>query len=290
MSPPPARWPAGRRLGRRLVERLPDWPVLDHTIATLRFVADNGRLPHWRPRCRTDYIFWVKLRDLDGPLRRRITDKLLAKDHIRETLDHEACPETLAVFRRPEEIVPEALPVPAVVKATHLSGAFLWLERPAGPEEIAEIRGWLADDYYRRTRERNYRGLRAGVIAERPVAPRAALVEHKLDCRDGRVRFVWVHYDRATGTRRDALFDRDWRLLADDGHPPPEAIRARPAQYGEMIRIAERLARPFRYMRVDLYLTPERVYVGELTSAPLGAGPPTLRPESLAAASRALLG
>lgn len=41
-----------------------------------------------------------------------------------------------------------------------------------------------------------------------------------------------------------------------------------PQQWSEMIRVAERLSEPFKYVRVDLYLAEGKVKFGEMTFYP----------------------
>ena len=276
----PVRW---------TLRRLPPWRGIDRAVAWAMYLHDYRALPRLPARRYRDLIYAVKTRELAQPLRRRVSDKLLAKAHIRAVLGRaDACPETLAVFRRAEEITAAALPWPAVVKPTHSSGRRIHLEAPATPAEIAEIRGWLRQDYYWLSRERNYLGLAPGVLAEAPVAPPAAVVDYKLLCLGGRVRLVRVVSERALD-KQVAIFAPDWRLLAHHGRPPRPEIAAPPPELAEMIATAERLAAPFGFIRVDLYRAGGRVLVGELTNTPDG-GRPVLPAGYEAVASRALFG
>ena len=52
-----------------------------------------------------------------------------------------------------------------------------------------------------------------------------------------------------------------------------EALQV-PEQFGRMLQIARDLAKPFPFVRVDLYAFSESVYLGELTFNPLGAATP----------------
>ncbi|GMG84244.1 hypothetical protein LNKW23_34590 [Paralimibaculum aggregatum] len=275
----PVRW---------VLRRLPPWRGIDRAVAWAMYVHDYGAVPRFPARRYRDLIHAVKTRELEDPLRIRVSDKLLAKAHVRQVLGRDACPETLAVFRRPHEVVAAAIPWPSVVKPTHCSGRWIHLEAPAGPEQIAEIRGWLAQNHYWLSRERNYLGLTPGVLAEAPVAPPAAVVDYKVLCLGGRARLVRVISARGAD-KQVAIFTPDWRLLAHHGRAPRPEIAAPPPELAEMIAAAERLAAPFGFIRVDLYRAGGRVLVGELTNTPDG-GRPTLPAGYEAVASRALFG
>ena len=71
------------------------------------------------------------------------------------------------------------------------------------------------------------------------------------------------------------FFDRDFRLLRinRDSQAAPEGFTLpKPAGLDEAFAIADRLSKPFDFVRVDLYLTPPRgVRFGELTFTPAAA-------------------
>jgi hypothetical protein len=76
-------------------------------------------------------------------------------------------------------------------------------------------------------------------------------------------------------TRTQDFYDTRWQHLPLSGgpawaNPPQEA----PARLREMITIAEHLAEGTDFVRVDLYLLPERIVFGELTSYPAGGQSP----------------
>ncbi|MFO7571619.1 MAG: ATP-grasp fold amidoligase family protein, partial [Gaiellaceae bacterium] len=60
--------------------------------------------------------------------------------------------------------------------------------------------------------------------------------------------------------------------------PPPRGHGWRPANLPEMVELAERLAAPLDFLRVDFFVVGSRVVVGELTSYP-GAGASLVDPE-----------
>ena len=79
--------------------------------------------------------------------------------------------------------------------------------------------------------------------------------------------------------------DWDWidvRQYPCRNHPPDP----RPKQLEELIAVAEHLAAPFEFLRVDCYLDEDSLYVGELTPSP-GAGYERFEPASF---SRELAG
>jgi hypothetical protein len=84
------------------------------------------------------------------------------------------------------------------------------------------------------------------------------------------VRYFQVDRGR-TGRHTRNLYDADWQLLPVRGPLPRHAADAPPPDLPGLIALAERLAEPFEFLRVDCYVLDGHVLVGELTSSP-GAG------------------
>jgi hypothetical protein len=85
--------------------------------------------------------------------------------------------------------------------------------------------------------------------------------------------------------RRRLLFDANWSVLPFSiGYPKSAKSLPRPANFEEMLEVAERLSRPFGLIRVDLYSNGRELFVGEITNTHADAGQPFIPPsaESLA--------
>ena len=102
----------------------------------------------------------------------------------------------------------------------------------------------------------------------------AVPADHKLFVYSGRCRFVQVDTGRFGRQTQDFL-GRDWTPLAmTGGHPRSPVPPPRPERLGEMVGLAERLGEGTDVVRVDLFVLPDRVVVGELTSSPAGGDSP----------------
>jgi hypothetical protein len=65
-----------------------------------------------------------------------------------------------------------------------------------------------------------------------------------------------------------ASFDKDWRLLDTNMSDEELAPHLNPANFDDMLRVAEELSADFDFVRVDLYTVKNKVYFGELTCTP----------------------
>ena len=88
-------------------------------------------------------------------------------------------------------------------------------------------------------------------------------------CFGGRAALVQVDFNRFTGHTRNFYYP-DGTLAPVRMYYPQGPTIALPATWGTMRGIAERLAREFAFVRVDLYTMGERIVVGEMTHYPTG--------------------
>ena len=201
-----------------------------------------------------------------------VSDKELAKIFIRGVLGWDAAPRTLALIERPDDVNEKAFPAPSILKPTHLQGKFIHHDgsAPLGEERLERIRSWFEQRIYRvRARERNYRNLRPRVIAEEVVAQPNDLTDWRFFCWQGRARIIQVDRERNRSSLLRSHYTPDWKFIDIQLNAPIGAPQPRPEQLEQMLQIAEKLAARFDFIRVDLYTTANRIWVGELTNLPI---------------------
>ncbi len=296
VNPPPlAHWKSDARLllarirrARRLdlrVARALGRPLPDRLYLQLGHLFYFGRWPDFEhPRTLNEHIIGYLLRCRD-PLLQMAADKMRARRYIAECAGAQYLVPLLGAWRRAQDVPLESLQRPYVLKPSAASGMVLFVrEGDALDAEVvrARLRRWLRVDYSRYLREWMYHDLPQTIMAERMLGgPDGALpADYKLWVIGGRVRFIHVDRGRFAHHTRN-LYLPDWRpapaRLSKENHPPDP----RPAQLEKMVALAERLAEPFEFLRVDCYLVDDLLFIGELTSSP-GAGFERFIPESFA--------
>ena len=223
------------------------------------------------PRTRNDAIHWMKLFD-PHPESVRCCDKVRVREVIAERAGAAYGVPLYQVHRTFDAIDVASLPPTFAIKTNHDS---------SGAELVRDAARW---DRHR-TRAKIVRrmtrlhGWEFGEWAYAMV-PRRVLVEELLDpekdvpppdykfvCEGGRVSWCAFITTDATGQRIERI-GRDGVPLAPDagdGWFRPGASYVRPAEWDEMVRVAEAIAHDFRMVRVDSYCTGGRVLVGEIT-------------------------
>ncbi len=233
------------------------------------FIYAQRRLPRRNSGLLNDYLFFLKAGpELADALRQITSDKVYAKYFIDEVAGARVTPETYAVFHSVDRIRRRDLPERCVLKPSHASGTIVYLDGPdqeIGEDEREALRQALARDIYAETREINYKYLPKRILCEELIQARDEIKDYKLFCYKGRVRFTQVDWDRH-GLHKQNFYDAEWNPIhVTYNRNPTGAWEPLPENYARMCELAERIARHFEWVRVDLYIRDGRIFVGELT-------------------------
>ena len=270
------------RLVRRAKYNLPTGPLLD---SALNYIW-AWNLLEYRPNLveprSLNELFLANKRWFRGDmdLARRVTDKVEFKEWLRETPAWEdLVVPTIGVYGSVNEVRDAVFARDTILKPTHMSGhAVLFQEdRALDVRELAKVERWLRRDYYRRSREPNYKGLQKRLICEPMLRDELGnfAMDFKFFMAGGGPLAIQVDIDRF-GNHTQQYYTPNWRLLDfAQVYPRNPTPIDRPAQLSDALDLASGLARNFPLCRVDLYLLPEgAIKAGEITFFPHGAARP----------------
>lgn len=227
------------------------------------------------PRTLNEKIVWKKLFDRN-PLLIPTSDKYLARTYVTEVLGVEQGGVILvplvAVSDKPDHLPWERLSDGCIIKTNHDSGGNIIVkkgETPNKEEIIKKINSWLKKSYGVFKHEWAYKKIKQRkVIVESLLygADGDLAQDYKFHVFHGKCRFIHTT-PKINGVRigKRSLFSPDWKQFPVGWKHPQGPYVAPPEKLDEMIRLAEKLAEPFDYVRVDLYNPPGHIYFGELT-------------------------
>ena len=241
------------------------------------------------PRSFSEKLCWRKLFDRN-PLLPRIVDKYAVRGFVREVLGQDWADQVLipllAEATDPAKIPFDKLPPNYILKANHGSGDNLIVradKAPDVPDVIRRCKLWLAQSHSTYKHEWAYDMIRRRIVVEALIdnGNGQPVREIKLQMFHGKCELVQVLNDGSwydgvnymgSGLPTLTYFTPDWTWLdicwkyywtniefPNDRHQSP------PQRLDEMIALAEKLAAPFDYIRVDLYEVPDGIRFGELT-------------------------
>jgi len=257
------------------------WGIFRHILpdkayANVRYKLERGFFPDLiNPVRLTEKIQLLKLFDRN-PLRQRVADRIKMRDYVAEKSSSDHLIPILGVYDTFEEEDWRLLPNQFVLKANHGCG-FVKIIRDKSSIEFDHIkqitREWQEQDYSTLGREWVYKNLPRSIIAEELLLGESGDIprDYKFTCIHGRVEFTQVDIGRFNDQKRN-LYDRDFNLLdVKLLYPQFKGELEKPAKWDEAVQLAETLAADFDFIRVDLYLVADKIFVGELTNFP-GSG------------------
>ncbi len=245
-----------------------------------RFFKVFGRpLNLERPVWWSEKLMALKLNDYNhNPLVRQCANKYRVRAYV------EACGlgglliPCLGLWERARDVPWDALPAQFVLKSTMGCGSHVFCRDKAALDVAAAektLRRALRERYDLAYSELQYApgpDVRPQVVGEAFVdnGDGNMLADYKLFCFHGAPKFVLYCYNRNDSGHANYMFmDMDWKPRPEY-HPcnAPEDIPPRPACLDEMVAYAKTLARPFPFVRVDLYEHGGKPLFGELTFTP----------------------
>ncbi|RKR07513.1 teichuronopeptide biosynthesis TupA-like protein [Kushneria sinocarnis] len=250
----------------------------DRQYVALVYRREFGYWPHLKqPRTFNEKI--CRRRIDPEPAFTPLSDKVQVRDYVKAVVGEQYLIPCHGVCKHVDEAFWDTLPERFVMKANHGSGFNLLVrERRDYPPQLLNALGrqWLDDDFHATSRERHYRGIDPQLMFEQLLLDERGRVpkDYKFYCfrRQGEAPrvFIEIDHDRFENLAFD-YYDSDWNLVDiveerfTTGVPMP-----RPAMLDEAMAVALKLSEGFGFVRIDLYLTDDRVYFGEMTFTPTG--------------------
>ena len=225
------------------------------------------------PRTFNEKIMWSKLY-YQNPLVTQCSDKFAVKEYVRKTIGEEYFVPNIGVWEDPDDIDFDSLPDQFVLKVNWSSGYNIIVHDKSKldiEQTRAQLKKWLKPD-----RNAYYQFFNWGFKHQKPVVYAEEYLEqiagqvydYKFFTFSGTVKALFIATERNTqGSLTFDFFDRDFNSMpfTYGGTHHADPLPEKPKNYNKMIELAEKLAKPFPFVRVDFYEVGDRIYLGEMT-------------------------
>lgn len=264
------------RTTRMKILHLLDW-VPDSVMLRMQYFVKTGRFLHLKnPQRYTEKLQWYKLYYKD-PLMAQCVDKYEVRKYVEKCGLGAILNECYGIFERVEDIDFDKLPNSFVIKDTLGSGGndvivvkdktqinmdalkrqlFAWLNHPSTGRHSG--REWVYENKKHRI-----------LIEKNLLWPTMTdLPDYKFFCFNGKAHYLYVISNRVLGKiAKLGIYDTDFHKLPYQrtDELPPSHMLQKPANYTQMILMAERLSAAFPHARVDLFNIDGKIYFGEIT-------------------------
>ncbi|WP_051195891.1 ATP-grasp fold amidoligase family protein [Clostridium paraputrificum] len=242
--------------------------ITDEKHSKLLFWIMFGYIPDLKhPKTMNEYICASKIKD-DKLEYWKYTDKYEVRKYVEKTIGSKYLNNVIGIYDSFDEINFEDLPNKFALKATHGSSYNVIVKNKNKLNKFAAKKSfdkWLKENFYYKDREKNYKNIKPRIMCDVFLQPQdGELEEYKLFCFKGKVGFI-QHNKEIGKNRYSNIFSPEWELLGVKyGYSGFENDK-KPNNGDELVFLAEKLAKLFEFVRVDLYNVDGRIVFSELT-------------------------
>lgn len=256
----------------------------DEVFAKIIYKEATGKnLNLKNPATFNEKLWWLKF-NYRHPLMTQCSDKVRVRYYIKDIGLEHILNNIEGVYSKAEDIPFEKLKGKFFIKCNHVSGinAVYDSNKPDAFNYLKfkkEFNSALSKNYYNQSREWNYKNIEPKILVEKFIETEVDLLDYRFFCFHGKVKLIFVDIDTASENGKhnpDAkrnIYNRHFQLqnfTVGRENFNPDLIQ-KPTNISEMIAIAETIAEPFPFCRVDLYNNNGDINFGEITFYPGGA-------------------
>lgn len=220
-------------------------------------------------------IHYLKLHD-NSPLKETLSDKFAVREWIADNLGEQYLIPLVGVWDDVKDIDFDSLPQAFCLKANHGSNMNIVVKDKSTldiKKTIKTLSDWNRYNFGWEGFELQYVHLPRKIMAEKFIEQMDGnLLDYKIHCFHGEPKIIQVIGDRNPGahTGKEAFFDVNWMRndMMYHTYDQYETDPKRPDTLEEMLSIARKLSKNFRYVRVDLYEIEGQIKFGEMTFTP----------------------
>lgn len=228
-----------------------------------------------KPSTFNEKIQWMKLY-ASSDIKAALLDKAAVRKWIEEKIGEEYLVPILGVYDNFKDIDFDSLPEKFVIKATHGVGYNVFVKDKndkAFNKAILNRRfnDWLSSNYtYYNGFDLNYKNIKPQIIIESLVDGQIRHSNYKVLCFNGEPEYIIVDTNKDKyGRRSRDIFDVYWNHQKFTiKYPQAQEVPKMPSKLSEMLNLTRKLACDFNFIRVDWFITGDRILFNQVKFAP----------------------
>lgn len=256
----------------------------DETFAQIKYWEATGKKLNLKnPTTFNEKLWWLKF-NYRHPLMTKCSDKVKVRDYIKDIGLGHILNNINGVYSKADDIPFSELEGKFFIKCNHVSGTNAVYDSNSSDafnysKFKKEFNSALNRNYYYQSREWNYKNIVPRIIVEKFIETQSSLLDYRFFCFHGEVKLIFIDIETASidgkhnpNAKRN-IYDRNFVLqdfTVGREKFNPDLVQ-KPTNLNQMISIAETIANPFSFCRIDLYNIDGNIKFGEVTFYPGGA-------------------
>lgn len=226
------------------------------------------------PKTFNEKLMWLKLYD-NNELVVKCADKYEVRKYVENLGYKDLLPKLYGSYEKVEDIEWSKFPEKFAIKCTHGCGFNIICNNKLKlniNEANKKLKKWLKTRYVFEALESQYDKMVPRIICEEYIETKDGILpnDYKIYCFNGKPKLTLVCTERAKEVKMKFM-DLKWKEM-NIGNPDflSDEYPNKPECYDEMLKIAEKLSKPFPFVRVDFYDLNGKPILGEMTFTPAG--------------------
>ena len=237
-------------------------------------ISTGKKLNLKEPKTFNEKLMWLKLYD-NNELVVKCADKYEVRKYVEDLGYKNLLPKLYGIYEQSEDIEWSKFPKKFAIKCTHGCGFNIICDDKSKlniNEANEKLKKWLKTRYVFEALESQYDKMIPRIICEEYIETKDGVLpnDYKIYCFNGKPKLTLVCTERAKEVKMKFM-DLKWKEM-NIGNPDflSDEYPNKPESYDEMLKIAERLSKPFPFVRVDFYDLNGKPILGEMTFTPAG--------------------
>ena len=208
------------------------------------------------------------------PLVSQCAGRVGVRDYIRDNGYEDLLINCIGIYNSFDEIDFNKLPNQFAMKCSHgCAMNFICFDKTQlnKAELRKKFNKWIKTNYGKKTVELHYAPIKPQIIVEELMLENGKLpTEYKIHVFNGVAKSLYVVTSRGVDIRYNNYYI-DWTPFDGsqfNGWKKTDYPLKKPGNFEEMVKVSEKLATPFPFVRVDLYSINGKIYFSEMTFTP----------------------
>ncbi len=244
------------------------------------YIKTGQKLNLWHPKTLNEKIQWLKLYD-NLPIKTTLTDKVLVRDWVKEKIGEEYLKPVLQICNNFDEIDFDKLPDSFIIKCNHgckwhtiIKNKTKFLENKNLIKLTKnEFKYWMTQTFFGFSDfETQYKNIKPQIIIESLLREKNNQEPEEIDiyCFNSKPKIINIHkFDSEHNYKLVSSFDENYNSINLRFNYREQLInREINNNYRKAFDLSKKLAKGFKFVRVDFIQYNNNLYFGEMTFTP----------------------
>lgn len=197
-------------------------------------------------------------------------DKYGVREYLKKKGYEDYLIPLVGVWDTVEQIDYDKLPDKFVLKCNHGSGYNIVCDKKEELDwKLAQkiLNKWMKEDFGKFNVEIHYDKIKKKILCEKYIESSDGIcpTDYKIHCFNGIPRFIEVCKERKAGEVNLTYYDCEGNGISYGYNRPNKRVDISYENLIQMNDIAQNISKDFQYVRVDFYISGEKILIGELT-------------------------